>query len=185
MDQFAEITGPELFWAQPKTFERWFELRTPAASLAGLLVWEKALGTLATASTKGIQWSFKRVGFWNPRITIRRLGQENDQGIFYPRFFGNGTLEMSSGRQFRWEALNFWATQWGFFNSHEDQALVKFLPGSEKSGLREIFKNQAIVEIDPVRQTDELPLLITLGWYLIILRQDDSTTAIAATSAAS
>lgn len=57
MDQFTEITGPELFWAQPKTFERWFELRTPTESLAGLLVWEKSFGTLATASTMGKQWS--------------------------------------------------------------------------------------------------------------------------------
>lgn len=91
---------------------------------------------------------------------------------------------MATGRQFRWEALDFWATQWGFFNSQEDQALVRFIPGSEKGGLRELFKNQAIVEMDPVRQTDELPLLVTLGWYLIILRQDDSTAIIAATTAA-
>src|SRR5512139_1417780 len=117
MEQFVEISGRELFWAQPKTFERWFELRTPAASLAGLLVWEKAFGTLASAYTASERWSFKRVGFWNPRITVRRPGEEVDLGVFYPRFFGNGTLEMSGGNQFRWEALNFWATQWGFLDT--------------------------------------------------------------------
>ncbi len=184
MEQFVAINNETYYWSQPKALERFFELRTPAAELAGLLVWEKAFGTLATAYTAAGYWSFKRVGFWNPRITVRKPGEDNDLAVFYPRFFGNGTLEIVGGDQFRWESLNFWATQWGFFNPSDDQVLVKFIPGSDQGTLGDVFKNQAIIQIDLQRRVSDLPLLISLGWYLMILRLDDSAASVTATTAA-
>jgi hypothetical protein len=49
----------------------------------------------------------------------------------------------------------------------------------------DLFKTQALVEIEPqVYALAELSLLVLLGWYLVILHQDDVAAASAATTPA-
>ena len=58
------------------------------------------------------------------------------------------------------------------------KALVTFKQGTEENKWSDLFKFQALVEIDPsANGLEELPLLVALGWYLMILHHDDDASA--------
>jgi hypothetical protein len=55
-------------------------------------------GSLANAGSADGDWTFKRSGFWNPRVTARVAGSDTDIAVFRPRWMGGGTLELPDGR---------------------------------------------------------------------------------------
>ena len=58
------------------------------------------------------------------------------------------------------------------------KTLVAFKPGAEDSIWSDLFKFQALVELDPsAGRVEELPLLLALGWYLMILHREDASSA--------
>lgn len=180
--RLSELVASSLFWIQPKTFDRWFELRSEH-DLVATLGWETSCGTLARAVTEDRSWTFKRMGFLNPRVTVRESGSEVNLATFYPRWLGDGTLEFGHGRTFRWQSTNFWGTDWMFTDS-SGTPLVRFQAGSPEGKLSDVFKTQAQVEVNPeANQTEETTLLVLIGWYLMILRRDDAAAGAAATSA--
>lgn len=173
-----EIT-PEshLGWSQPKALQRTFELRD-GNRLLGTLSFVKSLGSLAEASMAAGDWTFKRVGFLRPRVTVRRRGQETDLAVYQPRGWrSEGELQFAGGRIYAWKFANFWATKYEFADA-AGNAVVAFKPGSEESKFSNLFKYQVLVEIHPsAGRLEELPLLLSLGWYLMILHHEDSASA--------
>ena len=109
-----KLTGSDaiLQWAQPQAKTRFFELRS-GDDVVATLAWEKMFGTLATAQTAEKTWTFKRVGFFNPRVTVRSPGSEVDIAVFKPSWGYGGTLEVQ-GKTFTWKKLDFWGNKWGF-----------------------------------------------------------------------
>jgi hypothetical protein len=183
MESLSKVADTPLYWVQPQTFERWYELRA-ADQTVGTLGWRTSCGTLAAAESPDGGWTFKRVGFLNPRVTVREAGSEIDLATFWPRWLGDGTLEFAYGRSFRWQSTNFWGTHWCFTDA-SGTPLVAFAPGAGEAKLSDLFKRQAMVQVHPEgRAVRELPLLVLLGWYLIVLHQDDAAAAAAAVSAA-
>jgi hypothetical protein len=184
VESIANFAGTPLYWVQPKAFERWFELRAGDQVIA-TLEWETSCGTLARGSAPDGSWTFKRVGFLNPRITVRQSGSEVDIAVFWPRLMGDGTLEFASGSAFRWQSTNFWGTDW-MFAANDGTPLLALKQGSKEGRLSDLFKTQSLVEIHPgAGAVPELPLLVLIGWYLMILRQDDAAAGAAAAAAAS
>ncbi len=174
MEILSDAAISKLYWVQPKTLKRQFELRTEN-NLFGTLDFETTLGTLATAKNATGHWTFKRVGFLNPRVTIREIGADNDFAIYHPKFWDDGWLNCTDGKNFHWKSVNFWETEWGFTNAQE-QLLFTLKLGVEKLKFSDILKTQAVVNVDPQGSIlAELPLLLMLGWYLMILHQDDTT----------
>jgi hypothetical protein len=183
VEKLSEATAGGLYWVQPERFARWFELRTEG-QLVATLGWETSCGTLARGEAASGSWTLKRVGFLNPRVTVRESGSEVDLATFWPRWMGDGTLEFAYGKAFRWQSTNFWATDW-MFTATDGTPLVAFKEGSEEGGLSNLFKMQSLVEIQAqALELVELPLLILVGWYLMILRQDDAAAGAAAAAAA-
>jgi hypothetical protein len=181
MTQLAAVAERQLHWVQPKALDRWFELRSGDELLA-TLSWETICGSLARAETADGSWTLKRVGFLNPRVTVRESGSEIDLATFWPRWLGDGTLEFAYGRAFRWQSTNFWATDWMFADS-SGTPLIHFKQGSPEGKLSDVFKIQALVEIHPqAAELQELGLLILVGWYLAVLRHDDAAAGAAAVS---
>jgi len=168
--------GNRLSWSQPKTLQRAFELRD-GDRLIGTLSFVSLWGSLAEASMAAGEWTFKRVGFFRTRITVRRRGQEMDLAVYQPKGWGSeGELQFAGGRIYAWKPANFWATRFNFVDT-AGRPLVAFKPGTEESKWSDIFKLQALVEIDPsASQLEELPLLVSLGWYLMILHHQDSAS---------
>ena len=99
MRSIFTATGQELSWHQPKGLRRHFELRIGDEVLATLR-WETNFGSLATAETAEGRWTFKRVGFWRPKVTVRAAGSDADLAVFEPRWTGSGTLTLASGHSY-------------------------------------------------------------------------------------
>ncbi len=182
MKNLTEIFGAKLEWREPKATVRHYELRAGEA-LCGTLDFRSAWGTLATAEMAAGAWTFKRVGFLNPRVTVREAGSDHDLAVYQPRFWGDGQLALADGATFHWRSINFWSTQWAFTDV-AGQPLVTFRSGVPDQKLKDIFRTQATVEIAPAATGDaRLPLLVAFGWYLILLQHQD-TAATAGTVAA-
>ncbi|HMD83192.1 MAG TPA: hypothetical protein VKO18_00665 [Terriglobia bacterium] len=164
-------------WFQPRTLERSFELRD-GERLLGTLHFPRFGGSLAMASFAAGEWTFKRVGFLRPRVTVRRSGEEVDLAVYKPRGWGSeGELQFAGGHSYAWKPANFWATRYAFVDGAE-RAVVTFKPGAEESKWSDLFKFQALVEIDPSADgLEELPVMVALGWYLMILHHDDASGA--------
>jgi hypothetical protein len=164
-------------WCQPKALHRTFELRD-GDRLLGTLRFLKSFGSLAEASLASGEWTFKRVGFIRPRVTVRRRGQETDLAVYQPKGWGaEGDLGFVSGRSYGWKSTNFWATKFAFVDG-VGKALVTFKPGAEESKWSDLFKYQALVEIDPsANWLEELPVLVSLGWYLMILHHEETASS--------
>jgi hypothetical protein len=176
MKPFSEISADPLEWREPKALEQHYELYQ-GDEIFATLIFKTAFGSLATAETTECKWTFKRVGFLNPRVTVRELGSDGNLAVFQPRFWGDGELILTSGERFTWKPTNFWQTEWVFQDTY-DRLWVKFKSGTEKSKLSDLFKTQAMLEIAPVIPAREtLPLLVTVGWYLMILHQQDAAAA--------
>jgi hypothetical protein len=165
MTPLSGLGGRPLKWIQPSAFDRRYELRADD-EVAGTLAFRSAFGTLATAHCGDGCWTFKRVGFLQTRLTIRACGGESDLAVFKNQTWsGGGTLELPDGRRVRadmsvWRSNLQWATESG-------ETLVRFTMGG-------VFHVNAAVEVDPTAvDMPELPLLLTLGWYLTVMMQSD------------
>jgi hypothetical protein len=178
MRTISEVAGQELKWMQPSARKQAYELRA-GDEVIGTLVWRRS--SLAFGETGDRQWSFKREGFWRPRVTVRVPDSELNSAIFHPSWMGGGALELSSGRVLRLGAANLWHSQWDWQET-EGKALVRF------KSRRGFLKSAADVEITPdAAGFPELSLLVVLGWYLLVLLGRDSdaaggTAAVVATS---
>lgn len=175
-----KLTGSDanLHWVQPQAKTRSFELHS-GDDVVAMLSWEKTFGTLATAQTAEKTWTFKRVGFFNPRVTVRSPGSEADIAVFKPSWGYGGTLEVQ-GKTFTWKKLDFWGNRWGF--AWQDGTVL--LSFGYAGGLGAMFKLEGTVEMSPgsVSTIVDMPLLATLGWYIMVLMHDDNTAAIVATT---
>lgn len=184
METFLTTKGDIFQWAQPKATVRSYELRRHDAPF-GSMEFRSMWGTLAWSKDPVQNWSFKRVGFLNPHVTLRMPNSESDYAIFEPKVFGGGTLHTPDGRPILWEPINFWRTKWCFTDKN-GTPIMSFIQGSEEFKLTEIFKLQTEVTVESSRITNlEFSMLASLGFYLVVLYSADSAAAAAVASAGS
>jgi hypothetical protein len=177
MKHLSEVRDRELKWIQPQALKQEFELRA-GDEVVATLRFKSSFGSLATAESADGCWTFKRVGFWHPRVTIRVCGDDTDIAVFKNRTWNNGgTLEFPDGRRYLAD-LNFWATRYEL-TTETDEVLLRY---TSIGGFAH-FSAKVDVLPDFARQS-EMPWLIMLGWYLRILVSQDSAAAVAATTAA-
>jgi len=170
----ADAAGEELIWGQPKALKRTHELRAGDEVIATLTFQR---GSLAEAEAADGHWTFKRQGFWQPRVSVRLAGSDADIAIFSPRWTGGGTLEPLGGKPIRFSSGNFWQTQWVWQETEEP--LIRF------KGRQGIMRASGQVEVNPdATGRPDLSLLVLLGWYLILLHAEDSAAASSAATVA-
>jgi hypothetical protein len=171
MEKLRHGSINSLTWVQLRGPGREFELKSGDLVFA-TLKWEKLFGSLATAATAEGAWTFKRVGFFKPSITIRALGSEQNVAVFSPGWTGAGTLEFANGLKLKWTNRDFWHSIWGFLDeTGEDVLVFKSSPGLLK----------LTVQVDIKRDTPENAVLAAMGMYLLILMSDDLSATTAAT----
>jgi hypothetical protein len=164
---FPVTAGAELLWVQPAARKREHELHA-GDDLAGTLRFQR--GSLADAEVEGHHWTFKRQGFWHPRVTVRSQGSDQDLAVFRPHWSGGGNLEFPDGRQLRFAATNFWQSRWVW--QAGDQPLIAF------EGRHGLIKAHGAVQVLPdAARLPDAPLLVLLGWYLILLYAEDTAAA--------
>ena len=156
-------------WAQPETFARRFEL-TSNGQFCGSVEFQRALGSLATATFGRERWTFKRTGFFSPRITIRREGEETEIAVFTPVWSGGGTLELAGGRRYKLGSSSFWGRDWVF----EDEAGHIAVSLHGPTGF---LKSGGTATVD--QSLPETPLLLCLLWYIQVLMAEDAAATTA------
>lgn len=181
MKKLSDASGRQLSWTETNGSGRLFELRSEEQEIFATLCLEKSYGTLATAEMPGESWTFKRVGFFNPKVTIRHSGSQENLAMYEPKFWGDGMLRFEDGREFMWRSTNFWATQWTFLST-AGLPIFTFEPAKEKKW-KDVFKTQALVEIESEGWREKhLGLLLAFGWYLVIMHEQEAAAGAAATA---
>jgi|SRR5689334_23429449 len=172
MRKIAELVARQLEWVQPGTFKMHFELRADD-EVAATLRFRSSFGSFATGESADGCWTFKRMGFWQTKVTIRTCGEDADFATFKNNTWsGGGTLELSGGQKFL-ATTNFWQTNFEF-QDELGVTLIKFKSGG-------LIHLSATVNVEPnAVNLPELPLLVMLGWYLTIMMHMDAVAAAAA-----
>ncbi len=99
-----DLAGLE--WGQPSAFSRSYELRR-GDRVTGTLEFESTFGSRATARTEASRWTFKRTGFFSPKVTARVEGTEAEVALYEPGWSGTrGTLYLAGGERLQFRASN-------------------------------------------------------------------------------
>lgn len=173
MLKLAEWNSQPLKWVQPHTMKMEYELRS-GETVAAALNFRSSWGSLATATSGDGTWTFKRVGFWQTRATVRAEGSDKDLAVFHNATWSSGgTLEFPDGRKYL-ANTNFWSTRYEF-KTEVGEPLISFVK------IGGLLHMSADVEIHPAAlQIPEMPWMVMLGWYLAVMMFMDSAAATAA-----
>lgn len=161
----------KLEWRQRKTSSLESDLSADGRPI-GTLTFRSAFGTLATAEIGSACWTFKRVGFFQQKVEVRACGSDAPVAEFVNATWkGGGTLAMKGGPTFR-ATSNWWNTRWQIEDEH-GRVLVRFEYGG-------VFRMSAQVKISTeARALAELPLLVAVSWYLVLMLAQDAASSAA------
>ncbi len=168
-----------LKWTQPHALTRHHELRLNGALFAALR-WKKMYGTLAVAEFHEGNYTFKREGFLRPYITIRRENAESNLAIM--RFISgsvirnamlglSGTLEFETGERYAFNRLSYWKSRWAFTDENGN-LLVTFDRKITAKPSGTVAVNRDFIHLP------YLHILVSVGWYAIILDYEEEESAI-------
>lgn len=174
MDKLVDLIDRELKWTQPAALKMQYELHA-GEELAARLAFRSSFGSFAMGQSADGCWTFKRAGFFQTRVTIRVCNEETDIAVFRNNTWsGGGSLELRGGRKLL-ATTNLWQTNLEF-KTESGETLIRFKSGG-------VIHLSALVEIQPTAAgLTELPLLVMLGWYLIVMMHMDSAASVAAAS---
>jgi hypothetical protein len=168
----GKVEVPEgLLWVQSQMEPGYHELRAAGDQVIGKLrfaprpafVWEYKNERRARAEVGSLHWDFRierkgLAGLLGIGASVPVAG--SDTGNFAARAsFITGTLELVSGRRFRWNGGA--ARSPSAFNDESGKLLVEFEPGSMAERVN------TYVKVQPAASgISEWPLLVALGLYL-------------------
>jgi len=163
LKSITETTG-QLAWVQASAWKRDCDLHDGHDVIATLR-WQSAFQASALGETADGIWQFKLEGFlfrqW-VRIERKDFGQDRANFQSGPSF--NGVLEYGDGRAFYWDS-NFWLTKWIWSNEGNFELM--------RVERNLSLKTEGTVEMDTsFLAQPELPLMMLLGWYLIMCLSD-------------
>jgi hypothetical protein len=174
-----------LYWTQPKALTRSYELHANSPDseiLVAQLCFEHPFGSLADGQTTTGWWSFKRVGFFRPAVTVRARGHDENLAVYQPRWTGTEGEITTGHSTYTFRTANFWGTRYEIQDA-DSQPLVSYRSGCPDSGLSDFFKSQSTVSFTDAGRMDPLiDLLVVMGWYLIVLNRDESAAIVATTA---
>ena len=150
--------------------------------VAATLTWARSWGSLATGKSGDREWTFKRLGFLRPRVTVREADSDSNLAVLSINWAGEGAVVFSDGQTFQFKRSGFWHPEWSMLDSRGAGVLLL----RPDSGWR---RKKADVEIWGASTPNKRDVLLAiLGWYVIILISDydyDGGGSIAAVMAAS
>jgi len=168
----SQPSTPSLRWVPAKKLKRAYDLQADDENF-GRIRWPKLFGSLAEAEYRGSRWSFKRGGFLRPHVTVRERSSEVDLAVFELSWGGSGLLKMCGGARFRWERLGFWSRRFAF----TDEVGIELVAFEPTFGL--LRRTGPVETHGEIGKMPEFGLLVTLGWYVIMLIADDEAASAA------
>ena len=171
MKHTADAVRSPLRWVQPRLSDRRFELRN-CEGLVATLSFRNASGTFASARSADGRWTFKRVGLWQTRATVRAEGATADlAGFDYHTWGCGGTIRLADGRAIRVTA-----------NLRQQPVEFQFTEGHPLFRYRTDgfpLRQSDVDVLPPLECMPEMPWLLLFGWYLVVMMYQDSTTYVA------
>jgi hypothetical protein len=163
---------PVLAWTQEKGWwrRRVYVLKHGESEVARLS-WNKMIGTLATGRFGDKEWTFKRVGFLRPKVTVRVAGTQEDVATVEFRWNGAATIRTREGEEIRWRRNKRWGTEWAYV----DQTDTPLLTLKTKHHLLGTEFQVQLLEYDLL--LSKWPWLPILSAYTRILAQDDASAS--------
>lgn len=171
----GDAIGQELLWQNTKVFKRNYELRL-GETLYATLVWQRSWRGVAELTTANGRWTFQRRGFWRPRIVVTDSASGAESATFARKWSG-GALIFDPGRVYTFRRQGAFNPEWRWLTPQ----------GATAMGLRARgFGGKARVVVEPSgADAPVASILAGLGWYLLILMNDEAVAAsTAATTAA-
>ena len=165
MKNIREVGNQPLTWHQADEGKASWELRA-GLDVVGTVTWQNptADGTLVIATSADGRWSFKRVGVFSPRVTVRVAGTDTDVAIVTPHL-GTSVVDFPGGRVVHFTRSGFWLNEFTFADSNGERLLA-----FKEAGTR--------VEIATGAETrSDASLLALLGCYLLHLYARDMESA--------
>lgn len=169
MRSISALKTDSLIWAP--VGRRSYQL-SAGDDLVATLDWATSTGSLATGEAADGSWTFKRVGFFRPAITVRDRGGPNDLAVMR-KVKGVGlAMEFAAGPRFTWAPTRERRREVAFHDASGTR-LIGFLPRSKR------FKSFAEVTLaDEARQLREISILAIIGWYRLVLEQEDEAAMV-------
>jgi hypothetical protein len=169
MQKISDLRNFELKWVQPHAMKMEYELQA-GMETAATLHFRSSWGTFATAESADGCWTFKRVGFWQNRASIRRCDEEIDLANFKNNTWkGGGTLELPDGQKIL-ATTNVWQSELAF-KTEQEEVIFKLHTGG--------FVHLSVA-VTPGPRWDLLtqyPWMLMLSLYLVVMMQRDGATA--------
>lgn len=173
MTDWTAKAGAALTWERIGQGD--YECRAGGRPLARLR-WRSVCGSLAVGECAEGRWSFKRMGFFRPRITVRGEGAETDLGVLQTT--GRTTqLRLADGAVFTWSRVRPRHRRYAFVDA-SGGTVVEFACAGWSSA------SAAVITGATATPPGTLALLVLTGWYRLVLEQMDEDTAMTATTIA-
>lgn len=168
VNNLRNYPNTELTWKQLAFLQRAYELR-PGDEMLASVRWEDIFSSQATAETAEGRWLFQREGFWKKQVVAYQLGalgarEETPFATIQRNMGGQGTLVLANGREFMWKNTNIWRGEWSWLTNDSTPPLVS-------------FRHKQMEIMPQASSLTELPLLVTFGFYLVILRQSEQVAS--------
>jgi hypothetical protein len=169
---FSDNSGTELRWVQSSRLES--KLLTIQKEEVASLVWENLAGSLATGESSEGKWSMKRVGFLDPKITIREAGSDRNLAVLSLSLTGQGTLQFDNGTIYNFQKLRDGLS--AVDSSGEKILLLK--------PIRRGLNIEALI-VEQKTKDENLAILSILSWHVVLLLSNyDHDTAFIASMVA-
>ncbi|MDW5563733.1 MAG: hypothetical protein SA339_10950 [Methanomassiliicoccus sp.] len=168
---FEPIQVPaSLTWRQAGSVRRSYELVSEARILASMQ-FPRLFSDLAEVRIGDAEYSLDRTGILHPKVILRRGPFQEELGQVMMGWRAAWTMEILDGRRYTVERRSIWGGLWALIgSSNEVLAEVRVRPA--------ILRQEAEVTVHERGSRDrDLPLFLTVAWYLVILNQQDSAAA--------
>ncbi len=162
LSPFTDVDVAALRWIRTSVEPPAYSLLSGDRPLVDLR-WERPTGSLATARSSGGTWSLKRGGFLGPHVTIRTSPDGTDLARLEVHL-RQGVLDVLGGRSYRLRRAGLLVPAWQVTDA-TGRRLAHIEPVRVDSRLE-----GGSVEVAPeARGLADLPLLLVVGWYFIVL----------------
>jgi hypothetical protein len=161
MRDIAEVRGQQLRWARPHRFRRYYELHA-GTTVVATLHWTSGSLYTAIAETAGPRWRFESAGVFRNRVVTLTEGGSHELADFEITANG-GFLKLHSPRTtYIWRKPTFWGSEWLWLRA-DGTTVMRYRR-------KWYWSSAELVDLDPhAPVTPDVPLLVTLGFYLIVL----------------
>jgi hypothetical protein len=159
---FASVDASSLRWLRRGENPLEFELLAGDVPIA-TMQWKSGTGSLTTATTAQGVWTLKRVGFLNPTVTVRAAsGPANVARLSVHWHYHR--IELTEGPSYRFHRAGVLLPAWQV-TTEDGRETLHIEPVREGRKL----VGGAVIAPAHALSLPELPLLVLVSWYFIVL----------------